>query len=76
MPIPDSVARTSIYMDRELMKEVDRLAELGGMSRSQFIETALEIVVESDGPLIDFSFRLGRIARRIWPKVKQKRSGA
>lgn len=64
----EKFAQLSIYVKPEILKEVDRLAKIAGVSRSQFIETVLDITLENETPLIDFSLRLGRIARKLWPK--------
>lgn len=64
----EKFAQLSIYVKPEIMKEVDRLAKIAGLSRSQFIETVLEITIENETPLINFSLRLGRVARKLWPK--------
>ena len=68
--------RVVAYCDEETVKKIDEFCEKGGMSRSEFVATALEIVVDADGPLIDFSFRLGRLAKKIWPSKSQKPSRA
>ena len=64
--------QVKIYVAPDLLKEVDRLCDLGGMSRTEFVETLLEVTVETEGPLIDFSLRLGRAAKKIWPGKVRK----
>lgn len=59
-------------LDPEFVNKVDAVADKCGMSRSQFIETFLEITLDSETPTINFAVEIKQIAKWIWPDKKTK----
>jgi metal-responsive CopG/Arc/MetJ family transcriptional regulator len=72
MAVSEGRSRVEITLPNELLKKVDANAKKCGMSRVKFIETFMEITLESSHPEIDFGIALGRLAKFIWPKSKRK----
>lgn len=61
-----------MYLEKELVAKIDRLAVKCKMNRSQFIAAFIEVTIESETPYIDFAVEMKRVARAIWPEKKSK----
>lgn len=59
--------RIQVVIDAKVLKRIDVCAAKCGMNRSQFIETFMEVTLESEEPVIDFVLELKHIAKFIWP---------
>ena len=72
MAIGEDKQPVTMFLNRKLVKRIDGWAKKMELSRADFCEELVEITAESDGPIIDFSLELGRVARVIWPRKKVK----
>lgn len=73
MPQGPESERVIVYVGRKTLPELDRLAELSGMSRSEFCRNLIEMTVETDKPVIELGIRFGRLVH-AWKQAKGRKA--
>ena len=61
-----------LTLDPDFVEKLDEIAGRCRMTRSEFIETFLEITLESQTPIINFAVEMKHIAKWVWPEKKTK----
>ena len=66
--ISDDCQMVKVFLPKEKVAQIDKLRSLCGMNRSEFCATCLEITLETEEPLISFTLKFGKFAKKLWPE--------